>query len=46
MKKTGLDEQEAFHRLQKLASENNRKLIEIAQTILRAEQNSPAPGPD
>jgi response regulator NasT len=46
MKKTGLDEQEAFRRLQKLASENNRKLIEIAQTILRADQNSPAPGPD
>jgi response regulator NasT len=45
MKKTGLAEQEAFRRLQKLASENNRKLIEIAQTILMAEQHSPLPNP-
>jgi response regulator NasT len=43
MKKTGLDEQEAFRRLQKLASENNRKLIEVAQTILIAAQGSPSP---
>jgi response regulator NasT len=45
MKKTGLAEQEAFRRLQKLACENNRKLIEIAQTILMAEQHSPSPDP-
>ncbi len=38
MKKTGLDEQDAFRRLQKLASEKNRKLVEIAQVILTAEE--------
>jgi response regulator NasT len=38
MKKTGLDEHEAFRRLQKLASERNRKLIDLAQMILTAEE--------
>jgi response regulator NasT len=38
MKKTGLDEHEAFRRLQKLASEKSRKLVEIAQMILTAEE--------
>jgi len=38
MKKTGLDEQEAFRRLQKLASEKSRKLVEIAHMILTAEE--------
>ena len=38
MKKTSLDEQEAFRRLQKLASEKNKKLIEIARSILTAEE--------
>ena len=38
MKKTKLDENEAFRRLQKLASEKNRKLIEIAQIILTADE--------
>ena len=38
MKKTSLDEQEAFRRLQKLASEKNKKLIEIACSILTAEE--------
>jgi response regulator NasT len=38
MKRTGLDEQEAFRRLQKLASEESRKLIDIAQMILVAEK--------
>jgi response regulator NasT len=38
MKKTGLDEPEAFQRLQKLARERNRKLVEIAQLILTAEE--------
>jgi two-component system, response regulator PdtaR len=33
-----LDEQEAFRRLQKLASEKNRKLVEIAQMIVVAEE--------
>jgi response regulator NasT len=38
MKKAGLDEHDAFRRLQKLASDKNRKLIEIAQIILTAEE--------
>jgi response regulator NasT len=38
MKKSGLDEQDAFRRLQKLASEKSRKLVEIAQMILVAEE--------
>jgi response regulator NasT len=38
MKKANLDEHDAFRRLQKLASEKNRKLIEIAQIILTAEE--------
>jgi response regulator NasT len=44
MKKAGLDEQEAFRRLQKLASANNRKLVDIAQTILTAEEALQSPG--
>jgi response regulator NasT len=38
MKKTGLDEADAFRRLQKLASDRNKKLVEIAQMILMAEE--------
>jgi response regulator NasT len=38
MKKGGLDEPDAFRRLQKLASNKNRKLVEIAQMILTAEE--------
>jgi two-component system, response regulator PdtaR len=38
MKKAGLDEHDAFRRLQKLASDKNKKLIEIAQIILTAEE--------
>jgi response regulator NasT len=44
MKKAGLDEQDAFRRLQKLASDKNRKLIDIAQTILTAEEALEPPG--
>ena len=44
MKKAGLDEQEAFRRLQKLASERNLKLVQIAQMILTAEEALQAPG--
>jgi response regulator NasT len=44
MKRTGLDEQEAFRRLQKLASEKSRKLVEIAQMILVAEEAAQPPG--
>lgn len=38
MKKAGLDEATAFRRLQKLASDKNRKLVEIASMILTAEE--------
>jgi response regulator NasT len=44
MKKSGLEEQEAFRRLQKLASEKSRKLVEIAQMILLAEEALQPPG--
>lgn len=40
MKKTQLDESEAFRRLQRLASEQNRKLVEIAKMLLRTEEAS------
>jgi two-component system, response regulator PdtaR len=38
MKRSGLTEPEAFRRLQKLASEQQRKLVEIAQMLLVAEK--------
>ncbi|MHC5540810.1 ANTAR domain-containing response regulator [Singulisphaera rosea] len=38
MKKASLDEPEAFRRLQRLASDKNKKLIEIARIILTAEE--------
>jgi response regulator NasT len=38
MKKASLDEAEAFRRLQKLSSDKNRKLVEIATMILTAEE--------
>ena len=38
MKKTGLDEVGAFRRLQRLASDKNRKLVDIAAMILTAEE--------
>jgi AmiR/NasT family two-component response regulator len=38
MKKAKLDEAEAFRRLQQLASEKDRKLVEIAAMILTAEE--------
>jgi len=38
MKRSSLDEQEAFRRLQKLASEKSKKLVDIAQMILVAEE--------
>ena len=38
MKKGKLDEPEAFRRLQKLASDKNQKLIEIASLIVTAEE--------
>ncbi len=44
MKKADLDEQEAFRRLQKIASDKNKKLIEIARIILTAEEAFQPPG--
>jgi two-component system, response regulator PdtaR len=44
MKKAGMDEHDAFRRLQRLASDKNRKLIEIAQMILTAEEALEPPG--
>jgi two-component system, response regulator PdtaR len=38
MKRAGLDESEAFRRMQKLASEKSRKLADIAAMILVAEE--------
>ena len=38
MRKAGLDEQEAFRRLQQLSRNKNRKMSEIAQIILMAEE--------
>jgi response regulator NasT len=38
MKKVGLDEQDAFRRLQKLASEKNLKLVELAKMLVTADE--------
>jgi len=38
MKLAGIDEKEAFHRLQELASEKNQKLIDAAQSLLAVEK--------
>ena len=38
MKKASLDENEAFRRLQRLASDRNKKLVEVAQMIVMAEE--------
>lgn len=38
MKRAGLEEQDAFRRLQKLASEKNRKLVDIATMIVTADE--------
>lgn len=46
MREANLDEQAAFRRLQKLASEKNRKLLEIAQIILTAEEAMQPPRKD
>jgi response regulator NasT len=44
MKKAGLEEEEAFRRLRKLARDRNQKLVEVARIILAAEDGSGAPG--
>ena len=38
MKKAGLDEHDAFRRLQKLASDKNQKLVDAAQAVLALEK--------
>jgi len=38
MKRAGLEEPEAFRRLQKMARDKNLKLVDVAQTILVAEE--------
>ena len=38
MKRSGIDEPAAFRRLQKLSSEKNQKMVEIAKTIITAEE--------
>jgi len=46
MKKASLDGAEAFRRLQKLASDQNRKLVEIARMLVTAEEAFQQPEPD
>ena len=46
MKKANLGENDAFRRLQKLASDKNRKLIEIAHMILTADEAFGPGNPD
>ena len=41
MKEAGLDEHQAFQRLQKLAASQNRKLVEVARMILQGERGRP-----
>ena len=38
MKRAGLSEPDVFKRLQLLSSQKNKKMIEIARTIVEAEQ--------
>jgi response regulator NasT len=38
MKRVGVDEEEAFRRLRKLASDDNRKLADAAQQVVAAEE--------
>jgi response regulator NasT len=38
MKRLRVDEEESFRRLRKLASDRNRRLVEVAQSILQAEE--------
>lgn len=38
MKRAGIDEPTAFRRLQKTASQHNKRLVEVARTLLTAEE--------
>jgi two-component system, response regulator PdtaR len=44
VKQAGLDEDEAFRRLRKLARDRNQKLVEVARIILTAEDGLQPPG--
>jgi response regulator NasT len=44
MKVTGLDEPASFRRLQKLASDKNLKLVDIARMVVTADEAFKAPG--
>jgi response regulator NasT len=44
MKVAGVDEKEAFHRLQQAASEQNKKLVEMATTLISMEKALSPPG--
>lgn len=44
MRKAGLDEEGAFRRLQKIASDRNLKLVELARMLLTAEEAFSPPG--
>jgi len=44
MKKAGVDEEEAFRRLRRLARDNNQKLVEVARMIFKAEAAFEPPG--
>jgi len=44
MKQAGLDEEEAFRRLRKVARDRNQKLVEVARIILTAEDGLQPPG--
>lgn len=44
MRRTGLDENEAFRRLQKVSSEHNKKLVDVARSILLTEDLMGRPG--
>ena len=52
MRRTGANEDESFRRLRKLSSNQNRKLIDVARTVMGAEEvfaelekeGQPAPG--
>jgi response regulator NasT len=43
MKQSGIDEEEAFRRLQKLARDKNRKLVEIAEMFLVVDETLSPP---
>jgi response regulator NasT len=45
MKRAGLDPEEAFRRLQKLARDHNQRIVDASHIILRADEAFPSPEP-